>query len=114
MGGAEPLVEPFEHKKRCGRVHRARYFAAAIVLRFVHVGLLFERFDDFPKVYFTFGFKSSCERALFMFSLVMRFTPVSTVAGTFSPLDAASAVLTPKYPMLYGSWTTSATMLPSV
>ena len=94
MGGAEPLVEPFEHKKRRGGLRRARYFAAAILLCFVHVGS--NGVVSEGAIYFTFGLKSSCERALFMFSLVMRFTPVSTVAGTFSPLDAASAVLTPK------------------
>jgi hypothetical protein len=44
-------------------------------------------------IYFTFGFNSSCERALLMFSLVIRFTPVSTVAGTLSPLDAAIVYL---------------------
>jgi hypothetical protein len=46
-------------------------------------------------VYFIFGLNSSCERGVFMFSLVIRFTPVSTVSGTFSPLDASSAVFTP-------------------
>src|SRR5207245_1090443 len=63
--------------------------------------------------YFTFGFNNSCDRALFMFSLVMRLTPVSTVGSTFSPLDAARAVLTPSYPMRYGSWITSALIVPS-
>jgi hypothetical protein len=41
------------------------------------------------------GLRSSCDRAELIFALVMRLTPVSTMAGTFSPLDAASAVLTP-------------------
>ncbi len=48
-----------------------------------------------PLGYFTFGFRSSCARGVFIFSLVIRFAPVSTSAGTFSPLDAANAVLTP-------------------
>ena len=43
MGGAEPLVEPLEDKKRRGGVRRARSFAAAILLCLVHDGLLFER-----------------------------------------------------------------------
>jgi hypothetical protein len=45
--------------------------------------------------YFTFGFKSSWERGLFMFSLVIRLAPVSTNVSTFSPLEAAKAVLIP-------------------
>ena len=43
----------------------------------------------------TFGFRSSCERAELMLALVTRVTPVSTLADTFSPFEAASAVLTP-------------------
>ena len=43
----------------------------------------------------TFGLRSSCERAELMLALVTRVTPVSTLADTFSPFEAASAVLTP-------------------
>src|ERR1700687_1359059 len=43
----------------------------------------------------TFGFRSSCERAELMLALVTRVTPVSTLSDTFSPFEAASAVLTP-------------------
>jgi hypothetical protein len=43
----------------------------------------------------TFGLRSSCERAELMLALVTRVTPVSTLAGTGSPFEAASAVLTP-------------------
>ena len=42
-----------------------------------------------------FGLRSSCERAELMLALVTRVTPVSTLADTFSPFEAASAVLTP-------------------
>jgi hypothetical protein len=42
-----------------------------------------------------FGLRSSCERPEFMLTLVMRLTPVSMLAGTCSPFEAASAVLTP-------------------
>jgi hypothetical protein len=42
-----------------------------------------------------FGLRSSCERVEFMLALVMRWAPVSTLAGTCSPFEAASAVLTP-------------------
>ena len=42
-----------------------------------------------------FGLSSSCERAEFMFALVMTMAPVSILAGTCSPFEAASAVLTP-------------------
>lgn len=41
-----------------------------------------------------FGLRSSCDRAEFMLALVMTLAPVSIVAGTFSPFEAASAVLT--------------------
>src|SRR6266700_4211883 len=43
----------------------------------------------------TFGLRSSCERGELMLALVMRVAPVSTVAGTCAPFEAASAVLTP-------------------
>jgi hypothetical protein len=43
----------------------------------------------------TFGLRSSCERAELMLALVTRVTPVSTLVDTFSPFEAASAVLTP-------------------
>jgi len=43
----------------------------------------------------TFGLRSSCERAELMLALVISVTPVSTLADTFSPFEAASAVLTP-------------------
>ena len=43
----------------------------------------------------TFGLTSSCERAEFMFALVITLAPVSILAGTCSPFAAASAVLTP-------------------
>jgi hypothetical protein len=43
----------------------------------------------------TFGLRSSCERAELMLALVTRVTPISTLADTFSPFEAASAVLTP-------------------
>jgi len=42
-----------------------------------------------------FGLRSSCDRAELMLALVMRLAPVSRVAGTFSPFEAASAVLMP-------------------
>ena len=41
------------------------------------------------------GLRSSCERAEFMLALVMTVAPVSTLAGTCSPFEAASAILTP-------------------
>jgi len=41
------------------------------------------------------GLRSSCERAEFMLALVTAVAPVSTLAGTCSPLEAASAILTP-------------------
>jgi hypothetical protein len=37
----------------------------------------------------------SCDRAEFMFALVIRFAPVSMLAGTSSPFTAAIAVTTP-------------------
>jgi hypothetical protein len=40
------------------------------------------------------GLSSSCERVELMLALVMRLAPVSTLAGTCWPLEAASAVLT--------------------
>jgi hypothetical protein len=42
-----------------------------------------------------FGLSSCCDRAEFMFALVMTLAPISIVGGTRSPLAAASAVLTP-------------------
>ena len=45
--------------------------------------------------YLTFGFSSSCARGSFMLAWVIRFAPVSTKGWTFSPLEAARAVLTP-------------------
>jgi hypothetical protein len=42
-----------------------------------------------------FGLSSCCDRAEFMFALVMTLVPISIVGGTCSPLAAASAVLTP-------------------
>src|SRR6202035_737530 len=48
-----------------------------------------------PPGHLTFGLRSSCERAELMLALVTRVTPVSTLADTFSPFEAASAVLTP-------------------
>src|SRR5205823_7622542 len=91
MGRAEPLIESFQDKNRHSSPSRAR-FIAILLLYLVHVGFSVEGIrGDFKRPsYFTFGLKSSCERSLFMFSFVMRFTPVSTVSGTFSPLDAAS------------------------
>ena len=43
----------------------------------------------------SFGSSSSWLRAEVMLALVMTLTPVSTVTGTLSPFEAASAVLTP-------------------
>ena len=48
-----------------------------------------------PPGHSTFGLRSSCERAELMLALVTRVAPVSTLAGTGSPFEAASAVLTP-------------------
>jgi hypothetical protein len=48
-----------------------------------------------PPGHSTFGLRSSCERAEPMLALVMRVTPISTLADTCSPFEAASAVLTP-------------------
>jgi hypothetical protein len=42
-----------------------------------------------------FGLRSSCARAEFMFALVMMLAPMSMLAGTCSPIEAASAVLMP-------------------
>jgi hypothetical protein len=39
--------------------------------------------------------RRSCDRAEFMLAFVMRLAPVSILAGTCSPLEAASAVLMP-------------------
>ena len=52
-------------------------------------------FGHTPPGHLTFGLRSSCERAELMLALVTRVTPVSTLADTFSPFEAASAVLTP-------------------
>src|ERR1700724_3359235 len=43
----------------------------------------------------TFGLSSSCERDELMLALVTRVTPVSTLADTCSPFEAASAIFTP-------------------
>jgi len=52
-------------------------------------------FSHTPPGHLIFGLRSSCERAELMLDLVTRVTPVSTLADTFSPFEAASAVLTP-------------------
>src|ERR1700730_15123857 len=75
--------------------------------------LLQGRSFTFLSDHLIFGLSSSCERVEFMFALVMRLTPVSILAGTCSPFEAASAVLTPSYPMRNGSCTTSAAIVPS-
>jgi phasin len=41
------------------------------------------------------GLRSSCERGELMFALVMMLAPVSRLAGTCSPFEAASATLMP-------------------
>lgn len=43
----------------------------------------------------TFGLRSSCERAELRLAFVTRMAPVSTLADTGSPFEAARAVLTP-------------------
>ena len=57
--------------------------------------LLQGRSFTFLSDHLIFGLSSSCERAEFMFALVMTMAPVSILAGTCSPFEAASAVLTP-------------------
>jgi hypothetical protein len=42
-----------------------------------------------------FGFRSSCDRAEFILTLVMTWAPVLILTGTCSPFAAARAVLTP-------------------
>src|ERR1700680_1868861 len=54
--------------------------------------LLQGRSFTFLSDHLIFGLSSSCERVEFMFALVMRLTPVSILAGTCSPFEAASAV----------------------
>jgi len=48
-----------------------------------------------PPGHSTFGLRSSCDRAELMLAFVTRVAPVSTLAATGSPIEAASAVLTP-------------------
>jgi hypothetical protein len=60
----------------------------ATLLRLIHRG---SKFSDLS-YFLTSGVSSSFERSEFIFSLVMRFAPVSTFSGTFSPLDAASGL----------------------
>ena len=95
VGGAETLVELLENEE--GRI-RPSFVTIATLLRpgsstapwFSNLGRELEILT-----YLTSGVSSSFDRSVFMFSLVMRFTPVSTSFGTFSPLEAASAVLMP-------------------
>src|SRR4029077_13968426 len=115
VGGTETLVELFEHEKR--RAGRASSITVTALLSLVHRRLLVIRCSGGvarrTSFYLTLGVRSSFERSEFIFSLVMRFTPVSTSFGTFSPFDAASAVLMPSYPIRNVSCTTSAWTLPS-
>ena len=48
-----------------------------------------------PPGHSLFGLRSSCDRAELMLALVTRVAPVSTLAATCSPIEAARAVLTP-------------------
>src|ERR1700730_7318373 len=99
VGGAKSLTKLLENQKRRAYGHRACFAVTLTLLRLIHrprglqgrAGRQFSR----GQTHLIFGFKSSCERGLFMFSFVMRFAPVSTFASTFSPFDAARAVLMP-------------------
>jgi hypothetical protein len=50
-----------------------------------------------PRSYLTFGLKNSWERAEFKLALVTGAVPVSTLAGTGSPFDAASVAREPQH-----------------
>src|ERR1700730_14279685 len=99
VGGAKSLVKLLENQKRRANGHRAFFVVTLALLRLIHRprGLQgrADRYFSRGQTHLIFGFKSSCERGLFMFSFVMRFAPVSTFASTFSPFEAASAVLIP-------------------
>ena len=56
------------------------------------------------------GFSSSFIAGSFMFCDVARLTPVSMRFSTGSPLMCDTSVLTARYPILTGSWSTSASM----
>jgi hypothetical protein len=98
---------PIRLRKAAGAVHPTveRLALCRIDFRFLnspeHVGIASRTLLKAPINaatavigHLTFGLRSSCERAEAMLALVTRVTPVSTLADTFSPFEAASAVLT--------------------